>query len=127
MFCKTGGVKDNPFWYEQGVSKAQRNAMQSMMPADWIANLIAEWSQEGKIKTITPTNNYNTPAPAKTWNAQAPSSGWTLSPTGKMFYAKMKNLKTKVEADALRKEAEASVMVDKEKQLIIKKINEAKL
>jgi hypothetical protein len=52
MKLRDGSTVIDPFWYEKGTSKAQRNAMQSMMPADWITKLIKEWTGLGKIKSL---------------------------------------------------------------------------
>lgn len=52
MKLRDGSTVVDPFWYEKGTSKAQRNAMQSMMPADWITKLIKEWTSLGKIKSL---------------------------------------------------------------------------
>lgn len=56
---KGGKVMDNNFWFEVGTSKAKRNAMQNLMPADWIAKQIQQWLKEGKVKVIggAKTNN----------------------------------------------------------------------
>ena len=52
MKLRDGSVVVDPFWYEKGTSKAQRNAMQAMMPADWITKLIKEWTDKGKTKAL---------------------------------------------------------------------------
>jgi hypothetical protein len=66
---RKGEIVVNPFWYEQGASKAMRNAIQSLMPADWIASMIKEWIGGGKVKKIELTANPATPkkASSKYW------------------------------------------------------------
>lgn len=46
----------NPFWVEVGRSKAFRNAMQDLMPSDWIAKMIKTWIDEGKVKILGSAN-----------------------------------------------------------------------
>jgi hypothetical protein len=53
MKLRGGGIVPNPFWFEQGRSKAIRNAMQDMMPADWLSKMIREWTKAGKVKKLT--------------------------------------------------------------------------
>lgn len=60
MKLKNGNTVIDPFWYEKGTSKAQRNSMQSMMPADWIAKLVKEWTNKGKVKQIAPVKTRET-------------------------------------------------------------------
>lgn len=50
---KKGNPYPNPFWVEVGRSKAFRNAMQDLMPADWMAKMIKTWIDEGKVKIIS--------------------------------------------------------------------------
>ena len=46
------GVKPNNFWLEQGRTKAVRNAMIELFPADWVADKITEWIKGGKYQKL---------------------------------------------------------------------------
>lgn len=46
------GTYPNNFWMEQGRTKAVRNAMTELFPADWVAQKITEWIKQGKYAKI---------------------------------------------------------------------------
>lgn len=118
---RNGGIIDNPFWYEQATSKAQRNAMQAMMPADWIAKLVKDWIQDGKVKKLAPTGKY-----------QADSATPRPLPDDpikrkKVFWARFFQLKSYSEAQTLLDDMEKDTIVsDADKYAIKKKVEEKK-
>lgn len=59
---KKGNPYPNPFWLEVGRSKAVRNGMQDLMPADWMAKMIKTWIDEGKVKILGSGSNKNSSA-----------------------------------------------------------------
>jgi len=56
---RNGKVVDNEFWVEQGRTKAIRNAMQDLMPTDWIARQVKEWVKKGNFRVLN-----SSPVPA---------------------------------------------------------------
>ena len=62
---KKGKPYPNAFWLEIGRSKAIRNGMQDLMPADWIAKMIKQWIDEGKIKILGNGNRRKSALPGQ--------------------------------------------------------------
>lgn len=103
---RKGDIVTNPFWYEQGASKAMRNAMQALMPADWIASMIKEWMDSGKVRKI----EARPAVPAKT--------------TSK-YWAKYYSAKTEADLkSAIAETRTAKELTDGEKYMIVKKLQE---
>jgi hypothetical protein len=103
---RKGDIITNPFWYEQGASKAMRNAMQALMPADWIASMIKDWMENGKVKKI----EMKQASPAK--------------PTSK-YWAKFYGAKSADDCTkAIAEVRVAKDLTDGEKYMIVKKLQE---
>jgi len=51
---KTGEIKYNPFWYEQGAMKAARNASMRLIPVEIKEAVIAFAKTAGKVKRVEP-------------------------------------------------------------------------
>lgn len=117
IMTRSRGAIDNPFWYEQGTSKAMRNAMQSMMPADWVTKLVKEWTDAGKVKKIaTPT-------------AYKVQEGTTVMATDpvkltKQFWARFFTMKDAHDGQQILKDIETAPIEDKDKFVIKKKVQE---
>lgn len=50
MTLRSGGVADDPFWFEKGAAKAGRNARRRLLPEKLIVELVNAYITEGKVK-----------------------------------------------------------------------------
>jgi len=56
---KPNEIVANPFWFEHGISKAQRNAKLGLMESDYIAQIVAAWLEKKTGKPVV--NNVSKP------------------------------------------------------------------
>lgn len=108
---RDGSLVTNPFWYEQGTSKAMRNAMQSLMPADWITLMIKEWVDQGKIKKLDASRVNVT-------------GGVATTDPKKKFWARYYSARSYEEMQQILTDLNASTLLDSDKFIIKKKVME---
>jgi hypothetical protein len=48
-----GAIVQNTFWFEQGASKAKRNAMQELLPVTFIKQMIAQFLKKGNVLELS--------------------------------------------------------------------------
>lgn len=61
LHTRSKGDVPNKFWFEQGKSKATRNAMQDLMPAEWIAKMVDKWMKNGNARILLEDKSKNVP------------------------------------------------------------------
>lgn len=94
--ARDGREYDDPFWFESGGVKAQRNAFHSLIPKTIIQGVIEYAKQHGKVKEV---KNSEHPQPEKQNETQGQTSfsKWyegkspITEKQGKLLYARLKN------------------------------------
>lgn len=51
-------MQDDPFFFETGLSKAERNAKRKLLPEKMILEMIKKFKAEGKVKNLRPNQPY---------------------------------------------------------------------
>ncbi len=78
--------KDNPFWFEQGGVKAQRNAFHSLIPKTIIQGVIEYAKQHGKVKEVEHPKSEREQEPGKQRSDSYPAT----DKQKKMIFARLK-------------------------------------
>ena len=104
MRLKTGEMIDDNFPSAKAVSKAQRNAVNQLFPAEKVAKMIAHWVKKGNVQQIEPPKE----EPPKT---QQPQSDW------------LGKLKIELYKLGAKSDIQASAILQKKTGLVIKDFN----
>lgn len=129
---KTVYGKDNPFWFEQGISKAQRNAFHSLIPKSIVQAVIEYSKTHGKVKEVSSNGDYEQktrPKDAQEGQENPKSipehgvkEGFISVPQARRFYALAKQ--TGVEDDVIKTWLKNNYGISSTKEIPLAKYDE---